>query len=306
MYSFAKQLAARQRPPGGFPLKKTDVDEPCNCRMRHMPKILGVQYSTMYIGQLVLTPVLGLVILMFSNPQLSSEVVKKGAAELIPPGIALLLIFVVQVFFFDRYLLERECFQGGGGNSRTIKRPWHLNFILIISAFYGTFTGALLVVVRIVAATCFLFLRAFRVDLPALPAEFISEDPCYRSYLANLSFSSMYTNKVFLSSVDLLKDRQPLNPAVPNARTKVPLNRRQRARTRWHLMYTLTQNPSLVEERKHPRDPSYLGNDATSREPSGEGAGCLSNRQSFSGDDKRKTLHNSNPSGILQQDETRL
>jgi hypothetical protein len=188
-----------------------------------------------------------------------------------------------------------------------------LNFILIISAFYGTFTGALLVVVRIVAATCFLFLRAFRVDLPALPAEFISEDPCYRSYLANLSFSSMYTNKVFLSSVDLLKDRQPLNPAVPNARTKVPLNRRQRARTRWNLMYTLTQNPSLVEERKHPRDPSYLGNDAASREPSviaagteSEGAGCLSNRQSFSVDDKRKTLHNSNPSGILQQDETWL
>lgn len=91
-----------------------------------------------------------------------------------------------------------------------------------------------------------------------------------RSYISTLNFFNQYTEPIFITSVSSLRDlvdrRSQADDGkgggVPSSRTselnELDPSQRRRARTRWHLAYTLIRNPVLARDRGH-RLASTLG-----------------------------------------------
>jgi hypothetical protein len=112
--------------------------------------------------------------------------------------------------------------------------------------FYGAVEGLLKSVIR--GATSFILNSVFvaRTDIPLLPASWWIDDVCYYSYLNMVRVAELHGNPVMHAFVAVLVEQTQLcrvEGSLEKVRTE-EARRKRRARTRWHLMYTLWSNRS--------------------------------------------------------------
>jgi len=226
--------------------------------------IFGSLFSIVGLGYVLNALVLSVIIFVFVNDDVRN-LIWSYRVYILSYCISLVIkSYILQPYLFHKY---------ASYDGKVIKREAAFYLCDVAWIAYGVIVGATVSLMRILYYVLYSFVAVALLDETILPAPVRSLDSAYLAFWGLVYAHHRHHNDVVHVAVDQLRrhrDQQNHDDDDDDndeEKAKKELLRRtaDRARTRWHLAYTLLNNPKLRAERRSgpPAPPSSLGDDDT-------------------------------------------
>nr|XP_015809228.2 receptor for retinol uptake stra6 [Nothobranchius furzeri] len=172
-----------------------------------------------------------------------------------PAWVTVILVTILQHVTAKLFFIKKESGTRDLNNRESLFLMTYLLFVVNIVV------GLIVGIWRIVITALYNIIHFGRIDISLLHRTAESFDPAYHYYTHFLKVEVSQTHPVLKAFCGLLLDMMVevgrAGPKMKDAEEGIQENRpnkatsRQRIHTRWQLLYTLVNNPSLLGSRKH-------------------------------------------------------
>lgn len=182
-------------------------------------------------------------------------IVFEVAGKAWPAWVTLLLVTVLQHVTAKFAFIKKEAGTRDLNNRESLFLLTYLLFLI------NTVLGLIVAIWRMVITALYNIIHLGRIDISLLHRTAESYDPAYRYYTHSLKVEVSQSHPVMKAFcgllLDLMVEGGRAGQKIRDAEEGIQENRpskaatRRRIRSRWQLLYTLVNNPSLLGSRKH-------------------------------------------------------
>ncbi|XP_076590056.1 receptor for retinol uptake stra6-like isoform X2 [Chaetodon auriga] len=182
-------------------------------------------------------------------------IVFEVAGKAWPAWVTLLLVTVLQHVTAKFAFIKKEAGTRDLNNRESLFLLTYLLFLI------NTMLGLIVAIWRMVITALYNIVHLGRIDISLLHRTAESYDPAYRYYTHSLKVEVSQSHPVMKAFcgllLDLMVEGGRAGQKIRDAEEGIQENRpskattRRRIRSRWQLLYTLVNNPSLLGSRKH-------------------------------------------------------
>nr|XP_046251292.1 receptor for retinol uptake stra6-like [Scatophagus argus] len=182
-------------------------------------------------------------------------IVFEMAGKAWPAWVTLLLVTVLQHVTAKFAFIKKEAGTRDLNNRESLFLLTYLLFLI------NTVVGLIVAIWRMVITALYNIIHLGRIDISLLHRTAESYDPAYRYYTHSLRVEVSQSHPVMKAFcgllLDMLVESGRAGQKIRDAEEGIQENRpsevtsRRRIRSRWQLLYTLVNNPSLLGSRKH-------------------------------------------------------
>uniref|UniRef100_A0A1A7W9M9 Receptor for retinol uptake STRA6 n=2 Tax=Iconisemion striatum TaxID=60296 RepID=A0A1A7W9M9_9TELE len=173
------------------------------------------------------------------------------------------LMILLAVLF--QHITARFCFIKKTAGTHDLNNRGNLFLLTYLLFPVNVLIGVLLALWRLIITALFNIVHMGRLDISLLNRNVEAFDPAYRCYAHYLKIEVSQSHPVMKAFCGMLlqsagqeskaaqrsRDAEEGIQLVQQEKKQSKLSSAKRARRRWHLLYTLVNNPSLVGTRKH-------------------------------------------------------
>ena len=211
-------------------------------------KFIGLQIGSVLFGYAVIVLILWPILALAFNRHFWAWVWANGY---IPVS---LVITVFQLYFLDRIVGNRWL-----SNGYWIRNPGGWTLFSTVVMMSSVVTGLAASVKRFVFLIAFALGSVLRLDSTRFPSRLVSYDQGYSSFMSVIMLRHRHCSPVISVARELRfgLGKRGLAPSDNDTEphTASKSEAQKRARTRWHLAYTLLNNPQLIYGRQQAADP---------------------------------------------------